>query len=84
MFFLYGYDTSPYLIYSSSEEYNVICKLAECIDEEHCMHYSIVLRTPEQDFSYKLIYSEKDFIDYVEEYKASNKQKVKVLGARKS
>lgn len=76
MFYLYGYGSHPQLIDHSDNELYIINKLGECMDEENFFYYSIVLRLPEQDIAYKLIYSQMDYIEYVEEYRANNKQKV--------
>lgn len=57
-------------------EEDIIQTLGECLSRNPEAGYTITIITENQHIPYQTIYSMQDYINYLKEYEASNKQKV--------
>lgn len=63
----------------SEYEEDIIQTLGECMSRNPDAGYSITIITEEQHIPYQTIYSFQDYINYLEEYEAMNKERTKIL-----
>lgn len=63
----------------SEYEEDIIQTLGEYMSREPNVGYTITIITEDQHIPYQMIYCMQDYVNYLEEYQASNKGKTKVL-----
>ena len=73
MFRLYGYIPDLKFIKKDNNEEKIIDTLGKYIYKQERIQYMIIQNNGEGDIAYKIILSEKDYLEYVQEYVKNNK-----------
>lgn len=73
MFRLYSFIYKPELIAIKDNEEDIIKILSKTIYKHERIEYSIVSNEGNGDLAYKSILSEKDYLEYIQEYVKNNK-----------
>ena len=73
MFRLYGYIPDLKFIKKDNNEEKIIDTLGKYISKQERIQYMIIQNNGEGDIAYKIILSEKDYLEYVQEYVKNNK-----------
>ena len=78
MFKLYGYVPNLKLIKASFDEGKIIRTIGEYIDRLEHIHFIIVLHLEDRTIPYRLILSQDEYYDYLDDYEHSNMKRKKV------
>ena len=73
MYKLYGYIPELKLIKKDNNEEKIIDAIAKYIHKVEHIQFTIVYNDGLGDLAYKIILSDKDFMDYIQEYVKNNK-----------
>lgn len=73
MYKLYGYIPDLKLIKKDTNEEKIIDTIAKYIHKVEHIQFTIVYNDGLGDLAYKIILSDKDFMDYVQEYVVNNR-----------
>ena len=73
MYKLYGYIPELKLIKKDNNEEKIIDAIAKYIHKVEHIQFTIVYNDGLGDLAYKIILSDKDFMDYIQEYVINNK-----------
>lgn len=73
MFRLYGYIPELKLIKKDNNEEKIIDAIAKYIHKVDHIQFTIIYNDGSSDTAYKIILSDKDFMDYIQEYVTTKK-----------